>query len=153
MASLKHHTALCLALATVLVAGRAISADTPVSSTGLGETWPNATDVSVNPNWHVYVFQKGGTRYIQINDNSGSVRAAIARTPYTVVALPIGSDAGNVATPDEPLPAPASRVSTLVYQDTAIKVFVAPQANGTNRMMAVAGECKGDPIECSKGSP
>lgn len=150
MASLKHHTALCLVLATVLVAGRAISADTPVSSTGLGETWPNATDVSVNPNWHVYVFQKGGTRYIQINDNSGSVRAALARTPYTVVALPIGSDAGNVSTPDESLPPPASRASTLVYQDSGVKVFVAPQSASVSRVMAVSSECNGDPIECSR---
>lgn len=119
------------------------------ASTGLGEKWPNATDVSVSPDWHVYTFDKNGTKYIQINDAVGNVRAALARTPYAVVGLPIGSDAGNVATPSEPLPAPASRTSTLLYQDSSLKVFVAPQVNGTARMMAVPGDCT-DPLACSK---
>lgn len=138
---------------TMLFFAIAIGFTAPVfaspATTGLGEKWPNATDVSVSPNWHVYAFDKNGTRYIQINDGSGTVRAAIARTPYTVVSLPIGSDAANVSTPTEPLPAPASQASTLLYQDSSLKVFVAPQANGTARMMAVPGDCT-DPLACSK---
>jgi len=137
------------ALITGLVAGPALAASPAV--TGLGQSWPNATDVSGNSNWHVYVFVRGTTRYIQVNDSHGVVRGAFARTPYTVVGLPVGTDAGNLSTPDEPLPAPASRASTQVYSGDGIQVYVAPQADGTARLMAVLGDCKGDPIECNKG--
>ncbi|UPG93872.1 hypothetical protein [Luteibacter aegosomatissinici] len=137
------------ALMTGLLAGSAAAASPAV--TGLGQSWPNTTDVSASPNWHVYVFVRGNTRYIQINDAQGVVRGAFARTPYTVVGLPVGTDAGNLSTPDEPLPAPASRVSTQVYSGDGIQVFVAPQTDGTARLMAVGGDCKGDPIECNKG--
>ena len=43
-------------------------------SSGLGQSWPNTTDVSASPHWHVYVFQRNGVRYVQINDLSGKVR-------------------------------------------------------------------------------
>ena len=78
-------------------------------------------------------------------------RGAFARTPYSLVGLPIGTDANNLSTPDEPLPAPASRTSVEVYSGDGVKAFVAPQADGTVRLMLVPGECKDDPIECNKG--
>lgn len=140
-----------LALLAGLLAGPALAASPP--STGLGQSWPNATDVSSSPNWHVYVFARGSTRYIQINDAQGTVRGAFARTPYSLVGLPIGSDAGNLSTPDEPLPPPASRQSVQVYQDDTVRAFVAPQADGTARLMLVPTDCKTDPIECNKGGP
>lgn len=142
---------LCLALAALFVGGPALATSAP--NTGLGGTWPNATDVSTNPNWHVYVFQKGDTRYIQINDATGAVRGAFARTPYALKGLPIGSDANQLATPDEPLPAPASANSVQVYSGDGVEGYVAPQADGTARLMLVPTECKGDPVECSKSGP
>ncbi|MGF6494976.1 hypothetical protein ABIE56_003174 [Luteibacter sp. 621] len=137
------------ALITGFVAGPALAASPAV--TGLGQSWPNTTDVSSSPNWHVYVFVRGNTRYIQINDAQGVVRGAFARTPYSLMGLPIGSDAGNLATPDEPLPAPASTSTIEVYSGYGVKAYVAPQADGTARLMLVEGDCKNDPIECSKG--
>lgn len=138
-----------LALMTGLVAGPALA--TSPAATGLGQAWPNSTDVSSSPNWHVYVFSRGSTKYIQINDAQGVVRGAFARTPYSLVGLPIGTDANNLSTPDEPLPAPASRTSVEVYSGDGVKAYVAPQADGTVRLMLVPGECKDDPIECNKG--
>lgn len=119
---------------------------------GLGQTSPNATDVSISPNYHVYVFDRGGTRYIQVNDVSGAVRGAFARTAYKLVALPIGSDASRLATSDEPLPAPASTAGETVYQDPSVQLFVAPQADGTMQLMLVPGECT-NPVECSTRGP
>lgn len=135
-----------IAAVCILGACPALATSSPV--TGLGEAWPNVVDVSSSPNWHVYVFQRGNTRYIQVNDAQGVVRGAFARTAYSLIGLPIGSDAGNLATPDEPLPTPASTAGETVYQGNGIKVFVAPQTGGSARLMAVPGDCK-DPIECS----
>jgi len=68
-----------------------------IPTTGLGESWPNATDVSANPNWHVYVFEKDGVRYIQVNDRNGTVHAAVGSAGPVAFALPIGVDAQRVA--------------------------------------------------------
>ena len=114
---------------------------------GLGQSWPNATDVSTNPNYHVYVFERGGTRYIQVNDASGAVRGAFARTPYKLTGLPIGTD--TLATPDEPMPAPASTAVESVYDDGTVQLFVAPQTDGTARLMLVPADCKNNPVECT----
>jgi hypothetical protein len=128
------------------------AAHAQTAQTGLGQAWPNATDVSASPNYHVYVFQRGSIKYIQVNDGNGTVRAAIARTPTSLLGTPVGVDATNVATEDEPLAAPASTATETVYNDGAVQVLVAPQTNGTMRVMAVPVECK-NPVECSSRGP
>lgn len=117
---------------------------------GLGQSWPNAQDVSSSPNYHVYVFERGNTRYIQVNDANGNVRGAFARTPYSLVGLPIGT--AELATPDEPMPAPASTTGENVYQGNGIKVFAAPQPNNTMRLMAAPGGCD-NPKDCTSSKP
>lgn len=136
---------LLASLVTLAFGVGAAQAQTAMS--GLGQSWPNARDVSTSPRYHVYVFERGGTRYIQVNDASGAVRGAFARTPYALKGLPIGND--DLATPDEPMPAPASTAVEPVYDDGAVAVFVAPQPDGTARLMAVPVDCKKDPIECT----
>lgn len=117
-------------------------------ATGLGQSWPNARDVSASPHWHVYVFERNGVRYVQINDLGGKVRAAFAASNGHVLALPVGSDASRVATPEEPLPVSGSTAGDIVYQDRSVKVLMAPQADGTAASYVAAGDCH-DPIECS----
>lgn len=126
------------------------SANAQQAISGLGQSWPNATDVSSSPNYHVYVFQRGNTRYIQVNDANGNVRGAFARTPYSLVGLPIGT--AELATPDEPMPAPSSKTGETIYQGNGIQIFAAPQPSGTVRMMAAPGDCK-DLSECTSRGP
>ena len=124
------------------------------SALSLGQATTSAAgDVSASPNYHVYVFNRSGTRYIQVNDASGAVRGAFAVTPYKAVGLPIGSDASRVATPDEPLPPPAVTTGETVYSDDSTQVFVAPQPDGTMRINLIIGDCKSDPAECSSHGP
>ncbi|MDY1548633.1 hypothetical protein [Luteibacter sahnii] len=141
-----------LLLATALVV-MPVAAGAQQAITGLGQSWPNSTDVSSSPNYHVYVFQRGNTRYVQVNDANGNVRGAFARTPYSIIGLPVGADAANLATQDEPLPPATNTSSEKVYEDSGIKVFVSPQPSGAYRVMAVSGDCKGDPQECTTHSP
>jgi hypothetical protein len=134
-------------LAAMLLGTSAMAAG-PLPSSGLGQSWPNATDVSASPHWHVYVFERNGVRYVQINDLGGKVRAAFAASNGNFLALPVGVDASRLATPQEPLPATGSTQGDVVYQDDSTKVLVAPQSDGTARVYAASGDCK-DPIECS----
>ena len=141
---------LAVSLSLVTFGIGAAQAQSAVS--GLGQQWPNTTDVSASPNYHVYVFQRGSSKYIQVNDASGKVRAAVMVTPTGRYGTPVGSDAAEVATTSEPLAAPASTTSETVYSDGTTQVAVAPQADGTARVMAVAVGCK-NPVECSSRGP
>lgn len=123
-------------------------AATGLPSTGLGQSWPNTTDVSASPHWHVYLFQRDGVRYVQINDLNGTVRAAIGTAGGSFLTLPLGSDAAQVATPSEPLAVTGNTAGDIAYQDSSVKVLVARQADGTTRTYVAAGNCT-DPVECS----
>jgi hypothetical protein len=149
---MRFHTRSLLASIIALSIGGVGVAHAQSAMSGLGQSWPNATDVSSSPNYHVYVFERGGTRYIQVNDAGGNVRGAFARTTYKLVTLPIGTDATRLATSDEPLPAPASTSGETVYHDDAVQLFVAPQSGGTMQLMLVPSNCK-NPVECSSRGP
>ncbi len=133
-------------LAGSVIGTQAVAADG--STNGLGQSWPNAQDVSSSARWHVYVFTRNGVRYVQVNDLHGNVRGAIATAGGSFMVLPIGVDANRVATPDDPQPAPASTDGDIVYKDDAVQVLAAPQADGTVMMRAALSTCK-DPVECS----
>lgn len=140
-----------LFLAGLLTAGFASTAAAATPSTGLGQSWPNATDVSASPHYHVYVFERLGVRYVQINDLNGNVRAAFGDAGGDIFGLPIGIDATRLATPSEPSEVPVGSTGETVYQDDSTSVQAAPQPNGTLSLL-VASECK-NPAECSVHRP
>ncbi|NII72323.1 hypothetical protein FHW84_000889 [Dyella sp. SG562] len=120
-------------------------------ATGLGQSWPNATDVSSSPRWHVYVFIKDGVRYIQVNDLNGRVRGAFAAANGQFLVLPIGSDAETVsAGPNASALTTAATGQTgeTVYRDNDVRVTVQPLANGHSAFAADSTTCS-DPVECS----
>ncbi|WP_266159378.1 hypothetical protein [Dyella silvatica] len=138
------------ALALASICGTAWAQQPATVSTGLGQAWPNAPDVSSSPRWHVYVFNRDGVRYIQVNDLNGKVRGAFAVAGGQYLSLPIGSDAQYVSTPQQRLTAPASSApAETVYNDGAVNVTLTPQANGQVQMNAMDSECTG--LDCSGG--
>lgn len=147
-ASSRRFCRLALGVLAMSLTSMGAMAANSVPSSGLGQSWPNAADVSASPHWHVYMFQRNGVRYVQINDLGGKVRAAFATASGSFLTLPVGSDAARVATPDEPLPAAGNTKGDIVYQDSTVKVLVAPQADGTAATYVAAGDCH-DPVECS----
>jgi hypothetical protein len=129
------------------------SAQTSAPATGLGQAWPNATDVSANPNWHVYVFVLNGIKYIQVNDLNGNVHAAVGTANGTSIVLPVGVDSQNVATPSSTTTNSSSTTSsvsssTTVYTDSATTVTATPQSNGTRFTVLNTSSC---PSGCSGG--
>lgn len=139
-------TAIFAAAATFASTSAAIEASQ--GATGLGTSWPNTTDVSANPRYHVYRFERQGVRYIQVNDANGAVRGAIGYIANQVIELPVGIDASRwTVISNDSSPPPGDSV----YRDDAVSVIVSPRPDGTARLM-VMSECK-DPIECNRGSP
>jgi hypothetical protein len=107
-----------------------VSAAPPQS--GLGQQWPIASNVSSNPSWHVYVFEREGVRYVQINDIAGNVHAAFGTANDQYLVLPMGLDAARVYVV-APNSVPANGV--VVYQDAATQVISATDGTGASTWM------------------
>lgn len=82
----------------------------PSAARGLGESFPIAVNQSMDAAWQVYEFERDGIRYMQINDSTGDVRAAVGRIGETLWVLPIGRDADRVLMPGDALPTGSTRV-------------------------------------------
>lgn len=120
-------------------------------ATGLGQAWPNASDVSSSPRFHVYVFIRDGVRYIQVNDLNGKVRGAFAAANGQFLVLPVGSDAATAsAGPNASALTTAATGSTgeTVYRDGDVRVTATYLANGAVALDADSTTCS-DPVECS----
>lgn len=110
----------------------------PKASSGLGESYPEAVDLAVDPSWQVYEFEKDGIQYVQINDRQGAVRAAVGRIEDMFWVLPIGGDAERVLLSDDVMPAGLPKVlyrsqdvEVVLYQDgTHHKWIVRPSVVG-----------------------
>jgi hypothetical protein len=112
-------------------------AQTATPSTGLGQAWPNATDVSASPNWHVYVFVLNGVKYIQVNDLNGTVHGAVATANGTLMALPVGVDAQNVTTTTTTQSASSTNsAAQTVYSDGTTTITATPQSSGATQIKA-----------------
>lgn len=95
--------------------------DTPKAASGLGQSFPAATDLAVDPAWQVYEFERGGIRYEQVNDNAGKVRAAVGHIGDVFWVMPMGTDADRVSVDALPA-APISR--KVLYRSNEIEVIL-----------------------------
>ncbi|GGA01282.1 hypothetical protein ISN74_08670 [Dyella caseinilytica] len=121
-------------------------------STGLGQAWPNAPDVSVNPNYHAYVFVLAGVQYIQINDANGNVLGSVGAAGGQFIVLPIGHSQ-LVTTPQQAATTSAKPAAapTQVYNDGTTTISATPMSDGTTQLQATpalsADDC--DVVTCS----
>ncbi|WP_232820882.1 hypothetical protein [Dyella sp. C11] len=144
----------CLVGMLALASSGAALADQPPAS-GLGQSWPNASDVSSNPNFHAYVFTLGGIQFVQINDTNGNVIGAVGTANGQFITLPVGRFSQLVTTPQQGpavTPAAAAAAPTTVYQDSATTVTATALSDGTLQLKAAAA-CSGDPAVCNSHSP
>ena len=136
-------------LAALAVSTTAMARQFP--ATGLGQSWPNASDVSSSPRFHVYVFVKDGVRYVQVNDLNGKVRGAFAAANGQFLVLPIGSDAAHASAGPNASALTAAATGAngeTVYRDGDLRVTVTYLANGATALDAESTPCT-DPVECS----
>jgi hypothetical protein len=111
------------------VMGLATEVSAAPPQNNLGQQWPNASDVSSSPSWHVYVFERDGVHYVQINDIAGNVHAAFGTANGQYLVLPMGLDAARVYVV-APNSVPINGV--VVYQDAATQVISATDGVGAS---------------------
>jgi hypothetical protein len=118
-------------------------------ATGLGQAWPNATDVSASPNWHVYVFVLNGIKYVQVNDLNGNVIGAVGTAGGQFITLPVGQS-HYVSTPQQRAAraSAATGSTTTVYRDSSTVITVTPTTSGMTTLSAVRNSACNDPAEC-----
>ncbi|PMQ04195.1 hypothetical protein DyAD56_16020 [Dyella sp. AD56] len=106
----------------LLMGGLGVAVAQTAPASGLGQSWPNAQDVSANPQFHVYVFAVNGLKFIQVNDVNGTVRGGVAASPdgTSSLALPLGAGQLQAVTDS----APADGVT--VYSDSGTTVTASP---------------------------
>jgi hypothetical protein len=92
------------------------------------ESFPQAVDLASDPAWQVYEFSRDGIRYVEINDRSGVVRAAVGRIGETFWVMPIGIDADRVSVSGVATQAGAYRS---LYKREDIEIELLESANGT----------------------
>jgi len=86
---------------------------------GLGQSIPQAQDLSVDPGWLVYGFERDGMDYFQVNDLAGRVHIVIGNAAGTFWVLPAGDPSAKVSLPEQRLPVPAKAIRTVVYRTPA----------------------------------
>ncbi|PPU71376.1 hypothetical protein XmelCFBP4644_16780 [Xanthomonas melonis] len=105
---------------------------------GLGGRSPAAANLTLDPAWSIYEFQRDGVTYLQINDVAGEVRAVVARVDNALWVLPMGKDADRVIVPaantiwassSTTSPAELGPSAKMVYQTAHFTVRVERQAN------------------------
>lgn len=133
--------AIATALLAAMLSTSALAYQPP--STGLGQTWPNAADVSVSPHYHVYVFARDGVSYIQVNGLNGTVLGAVAVGGQEVLVLPVGEDAQYVTTSQT-----AGQGET-VYRDSSTQIAAQPADNGAIKLNVAVANATCTGFDCT----
>ncbi len=106
-----------------------------LSRQGLGEAFPATVNLSHDPAWQVYGFQRDGISYFQVNDLAGRVQVIIGNAGGVFWALPAGKAQIPVSLPGQPLPVPDNAIRSLVYRGNGF-VLVRYSA-GTSAVWAI----------------
>lgn len=107
-----------------------------VASTGLGQSAPVAANLAVDPAYRVYAFRRDGVDYLQVNDVSGNVRAAVGSIGGTTWVMPVGSDVARVSV----LATPSTDTQgAIIYQTSSLVIRVRKVDAGDTWTIAPAG--------------
>lgn len=102
----------------------------PVATAGLGESQPAALDISSDPAWLVYAFERDGVSYYQVNDLTGQVNVIVANIESTFWTLPAGKTAARVSLPSKPLALPKNAHRSIVFRGPDFSLVVYGEGRG-----------------------
>lgn len=106
-----------------------------MAARGLGQSIPLAENLSVDPGWLVYGFERDGMDYFQVNDLAGRVHIVIGNAAGTFWVLPAGDPSAKVSLPEQRLPVPSKGTRTVIYRAAAFTLV--RYASGADTLWAV----------------
>jgi len=95
-----------------------------MAKSGMGDSNPVAANLSQDPNWLVFGFERDGIRYYQVNDLTGQVRVILGRIEDQFFTLPAGKAAVRTSLPSQRLALPANAVRHEVYRRPEFSLVV-----------------------------
>lgn len=102
---------------------------------GLGERHPAAKDLSSDPNWRVYGFERDGITYFQINDANGTVRAIVGNLGDQFWTLPGGISPHDVSVPGKHLALRVGAMGLELYRNSDFSLVMYQE--GTRTIWAI----------------
>ncbi|HBS61329.1 MAG TPA: hypothetical protein DEB32_01070 [Stenotrophomonas sp.] len=105
-----------LAVVPALALAQSDGHGAPLARSGLGQTHPVAVNLSLDPEWRVYGFQRDGISYFQVNDLVGRVQLIIGRADDAFWTLPAGESPARVSLPLQRVQTPANAARSEVYR-------------------------------------
>ncbi|MEG0184888.1 MAG: hypothetical protein RR704_15730, partial [Stenotrophomonas sp.] len=107
---------LMLAAAPAFAGGPSDFHGKPLATAGLGQAAPVAANLSQDPNWLLYGFQRDGITYLQVNDLAGAVHLIIGNAGGTYFVLPAGNSTARVSLPEQRIATPAAASRSEIYR-------------------------------------
>lgn len=102
-----------------------------LAKSGMGESLPLAVNLSQDPNWLVYGFERDGISYYQVNDLAGQVRVIVGKIDDQFFTLPAGKSPAGTSLPSQRLVVPGNAVRREVYRRAEFALAVYGQGNDT----------------------
>lgn len=126
---------LVLAAMPVLASAQSDDHGIRLAKRGLGQAHPVAINLSQDPNWLLYGFQRDGISYFQINDLAGRVHVIIGNADDVYWVLPAGESPARVSLPTQRIHVPASTTRSDVYHGAAFSLVL--YGNGADAVWSV----------------
>ena len=100
-----------------------------LAKSGMGESLPLAVNLSQDPNWLVYGFERDGISYYQVNDLAGQVRVIVGKIDDQFFTLPAGKSPARTSLPSQRLFVPGNAVRREVYRRAEFALVVYGEGN------------------------
>lgn len=91
-------------------------------STGLGQSHPSVADLSMDPAWRVYGFERDGVEYFQVNDLAGRVQLIVGSLDGLFWALPAGEASSELVLPPQRITVLQTAPRSEVYRHPAFSI-------------------------------
>lgn len=126
-----------LAAIPILAVAQSDGHGSHLAKNGLGQAQPPATNLSKDPAWRLYGFQRDGISYFQVNDLAGRVEIIIGNADGVFWTLPAGERPSRVSMPGQRLQLPAGMGQTEVYRGAAFSLML--YGHGADAVWSVEG--------------
>jgi hypothetical protein len=115
---------LVLAVIPTLAVAQSDNHGVQLAKRGLGQSQPLALNLSLDPNWLLYGFQRDGITYYQINDLAGRVQVIIGSADDVFWVLPAGESTAKVSLPTQRVAIAANASRSEVYRSAAFSLVL-----------------------------
>jgi hypothetical protein len=115
---------LILAAVPIFASAQSDNHGVQLAKRGLGQSQPLALNLSLDPGWRLYGFQRDGITYYQVNDLAGRVQLIIGNADDVFWVLPAGESLARVSLPSQHVQPATNAARVEVYRDARFSLVL-----------------------------